>query len=406
MVKIRFNRFQLSVFFLCVGVFVLPSSLRGAISDSPYMEINFIALAALCCIYLNNIKKPACISAIETNKWLEKWCVLSLILLLITFVILTVKRKDYESCLAYFVMLIFPALFSNFEFKDSAIFKGLVKVWMIFLHGSAIFMLVCSLGDILFENYVSLFFTNLYQITSLFNSVQAGRMVSYMGHPLLSCELFLIYYATYYLYTTKYLQKREKIYPVLISLLGIALTGSKAGIVLILAAVILFHANWQGQKIVPFALLGILLLYGLGLFDLVIERLRIGFQSGDITTTRNTALTALLSRGELTFDWFSGQNIDYSWEMVAALEYPVLRWAYQFGIAVALSLTFVVFVNPVLKLLQYKVKKEWLFGIGIVAVFVNTYNGLALQRDHMLIYCVTVIFLVNMARNSKGVIEQ
>lgn len=404
--KIRFNKFQLPIFFLCVGLFILPSSLRGAISDSPYMEINCIALPALVCMYLNNIKKPDYISVIKTNKWLEKWCVLSIILLVITFFILTMRRKDYESCLAYFVMLIFPALFTNFEFKDSELFKGLVKVWMTFLHGTAVFMIFCSFCDILFDNYMSLFFTNLYQITSLFNSVQAGRMVSYMGHPLLSCELFLIYYVTYYLYTTKYLQKREKIYPVLISLLGIALTGSKAGIVLILVAIILFHANWQGQKIVPFALLGIVLLYGLGLFDLVIERLRMGIQSGDITTTRNTALTSLLSRGELTFDWFSGRNIDYSWEMVAALEYPVLRWAYQFGIAVALSLTFVVFVNPALKLLRYKVKKEWLFGFGLIAVFVNTYNGLALQRDHMLLYCVTVIFLVNMARNSKGVVER
>ena len=64
MVKIRFNKFQLPVFFLCVGLFILPSSLRGAISDSPYMEINFFALAALCCFYLNNIKKPACIPEI------------------------------------------------------------------------------------------------------------------------------------------------------------------------------------------------------------------------------------------------------------------------------------------------------------------------------------------------------
>ena len=79
MVKIRFNKFQLPVFFLCVGLFILPSSLRGAISDSPYMKINFIALAALCCIYSNNIKKPACIPAIKTNKWLQKWCVLSII---------------------------------------------------------------------------------------------------------------------------------------------------------------------------------------------------------------------------------------------------------------------------------------------------------------------------------------
>lgn len=404
--KIRFNKFQLPVFFLCVGLLVLPSSVRSAMIDSPYMEINYIAFLAIVCMYLNNIKKPNNISLIKTNRWLEKWCVLSIIFLLITFVILTLKRKDYESCLAYFVMIIFPALFSNFEFKDSGMFKGLAKIWMMFLHGSAIFMIVCSFCDILFENSVSLFFTNFYQVTSLFNSVQAGRMVSYMGHPLLSCELFLIYYVTYYLYTTKYLQKKEKIYPVLISLLGIALTGSKAGIVLILAAVVLFHANWQGRKIVPLALLGILLLYGFGLFDLVIERLRIGIQSGDITTTRNTALTSLISRGELTFDWFSGRNIDYSWEMVAALEYPVLRWAYQFGIVVALALTLVVFVNPALKLLQYRVKKEWLFGFGIVVVFVNTYNGLALQRDHMLLYCVTVIFLVNMARNSKGVIEQ
>ena len=64
---------------------------------------------------------------------------------------------------------------------------------------------------------------------------------------------------------------------------------------------------------------------------------------------------------------------------------------------VSLCLTIIAFVMPVFSMIKLKVPKEFLYGILVIIADVNTYNGLALTRDNMLIYCVSVIFVMNMA---------
>ena len=359
---------------------MIPSVMRTTILNYSYMEIISHSLVSKIFEYCNFIL---------------------IIILFISFGIVTINRRDYATCALYIVTILLPTLVINYEWKRGAIFRRCLDVWVNALKACCYIMFFCGVIDKCTGNYISFYFAHLYNVESLLVNAESGRMVSYLGHALFSCEMFLIYYVTQYLYNIKLLNKKENILDIFISIIGVAFTASKSGIVLLLGIIIVLHANWKSRRMVPIVLLGIIAIYYFGLFDTVIDRLKIGLKEGDISSSRNTALHHLLVNGRLSFRLFTGQNIDYGWEMTAALEYPILRWAYQFGIFVAVVLSLIVFILPLIKLLIIKADKAFLFGSLAIMVYVNTYNGIALQRDHMLIYCLTVFFVVNMAKYSE-----
>ena len=60
------------------------------------------------------------------------------------------------------------------------------------------------------------------------------------------------------------------------------------------------------------------------MLDTVIGRFIAGFESGDLTTGRNTALALVLQSGYLKFNFFVGHaGTELSERMIAALEYPI-----------------------------------------------------------------------------------
>ena len=399
--RIHYTKYQIPIIWLCIGLFMIPSVMRTAILNYSFMEINFIGWPAIFFMYLNSRKQDNYILYRQGAKTFEYCNFILIAILFIGFGIVTINRRDYAACALYIVTILLPTFVINYEWKRGAIFRKCLDVWVNALRICCYIMFFCGVIDKLTGNYISFYFANLYNVESLLVNAESGRMVSYLGHALFSCEIFLIYYVTQYLYNTRLLKKKENVFDIFISVIGVALTASKSGIVLLLGIIIVLHANWKSRRLIPIVLLGIITIYYFGLFDVVIDRLTIGLKMGDLSSARNTALARLLANGRLSFRMFTGQNIDYGWEMTAALEYPILRWAYQFGIFVAVVLSLIVFVLPLIRLLIMKVDKAFIFGSLVIMVYVNTYNGIALQRDHMLIYCLTVFFVVNMAKYSE-----
>ena len=61
----------------------------------------------------------------------------------------------------------------------------------------------------------------------------------------------------------------------------------------------------------------------------------------------------MLQSGYLKFNFFVGHaGTELSERMIAALEYPPLRWAYLFGIWFAIMICVVLFIIPFVKIIK------------------------------------------------------
>lgn len=87
--------------------------------------------------------------------------------------------------------------------------------------------------------------------------------------------------------------------------------------------------------------------------------------------------------------------------MIAALEYPPLRWAYLFGIWFAIMICVVLFIIPFVKIIKSRNMK--IIIVAITLIFdVNSYNGITTQSDHMLLFCVAMFLLMNLCDALRG----
>ena len=239
---------------------------------------------------------------------------------------------------------------------------------------------------------------------SLIESIRQGRMVSYFGHPLLTSEVMILCFSfnTLVNYCIEKKTVTETVYYSIVSVIGIGFCGSKTGLILIAIEFALLYVNKKGIKYFILVAAAVYWAYGYGLFDSVIGRCLDGFKSGDLTTGRNTALALLMRNGYLHFNFLMGHaGADLSERMIAALEYPPLRWAYLFGVWFSVVMCIILFLTPAMMILKNKNIKIFIVLI-ILILDVNSYNGITTQSDQMLLYCVSVFLLLNLSYAVRG----
>lgn len=194
----------------------------------------------------------------------------------------------------------------------------------------------------------------------------------------------------------------ETVYYSIVSVIGIGFCGSKTGLILIAIEFALLYVNKKGIKYFILVAAAVYWAYGYGLLDTVIGRFLDGFKSGDLTTGRNTALALLMRNGYLHFNFLMGHaGADLSERMIAALEYPPLRWAYLFGVWFSVVMCIILFLTPAMMILKNKNIKIFIVLI-ILILDVNSYNGITTQSDQMLLYCVSVFLLLNLSYAVRG----
>lgn len=104
----------------------------------------------------------------------------------------------------------------------------------------------------------------------------------------------------------------------------------------------------------------------------------------------------------LHFNFLMGHaGADLSERMIAALEYPPLRWAYLFGVWFSVVMCIILFLTPAMMILKNKNIKIFIVLI-ILILDVNSYNGITTQSDQMLLYCVSVFLLLNLSYAVRG----
>lgn len=277
-----------------------------------------------------------------------------------------------------------------------AFFKGFMRV----LNAVMLVIAACAACDVVSGFSVTKAITNFYGSDSLISMSSSGRLVSIMGHSLLTAEVALLYFALNQIASRFMGAKINQILVTLVAAAVVLLTGSRSAMVCLLCMIILAYSNAKNIKYCIVIIVGLLAFYLAGLFDTVIDRIMIGIKSGDMTSSRNVQLDQLVAAGVIRYDWFTGHEFDYSNNLlIIALEYPLLRFAFSYGIAFSVLLAIYLFVLPLVQTLR---------GLGIVPfgllalyfVHVNTYSSICSTQDGML-QCVIVAWLfVGVARYS------
>lgn len=288
------------------------------------------------------------------------------------------------SCLLPLVLLLIvipETIFPSF-------FEGFMKVLNIVM----VIIAACAACDVVSGSAVSKMITAFYGSDSLVSMSSSGRLVSIMGHSLLTAEVALLYFALNQIASRAMGIKVNQVSVTLIAAAVVLLTGSRSAMVCLLCMVILAYSNVDNIKYCIVIIIGLLAFYLAGLFDTMIDRIMIGIKTGDMTSSRNVQLDQLVAAGTIRYDWFTGHEFDYSnGLLVIALEYPLLRFAFSYGIAFAVLLAIYLLLLPLLQTLR----RLGIVPCGLLALYfvhVNTYSSICSTQDGML-QCVIVAWL-------------
>lgn len=402
-VKISDIKQKFPFFLICIGLLFMPSTIRTSVLHSEWALINvasWFGIILLTKRYYNGGK----VSVSKNGKLGVAnpiWIVLLVALFAMESLMLPEFTATSEVKYIYATILPIYILYSVVDDDDIICYT---KLFSRLLTVASTIVVICGLMDMFLGvgigNSIAIF-TNA---ASLIESIRQGRMVSYFGHPLLTAEIMILTFSFNTL-VNYCIEKKSIFYTVyysLISVIGIGMCGGKTGLVLIAVEFALLYVNKKGLKYFIIVAAAVYWAYGYGLLDTVIGRFIAGFESGDITTGRNTALLRVIQGGVLRFNLLIGHaGMNLSERMIAALEYPPLRWAYLFGVWFSVLMCVVLFAIPAIKILKNKNIKIFIVFL-ILVLDVNSYNGITTQSDQMLLYCVSVFLLLNLSYAVRG----
>ena len=402
-VKISDIKQKFPFFLICIGLLFMPSTIRTSALHSEWALINvasWLGIILLTKRYYNGGK----VSVSKNGKLGVAnpiWIVLLVALFAMESLMLPEFTATSEVKYIYATILPIYILYSVVDDDDIICYT---KLFSRLLTVASTIVVICGLMDMFLGvgigNSIAIF-TNA---ASLIESIRQGRMVSYFGHPLLTAEIMILTFSFNTL-VNYCIEKKSIFYTVyysLISVIGIGMCGGKTGLVLIAVEFALLYVNKKGLKYFIIVASAVYWAYGYGLLDTVIGRFIAGFESGDITTGRNTALLRVIQGGVLRFNLLIGHaGMNLSERMIAALEYPPLRWAYLFGVWFSVLMCVVLFAIPAIKILKNKNIKIFIVFL-ILVLDVNSYNGITTQSDQMLLYCVSVFLLLNLSYAVRG----
>lgn len=373
-----------------VGLLLFNATTRTTISQSIIMTFNIPVYIA----FLFFLPKSMGMGKIS-KKFLKKifiWLALALIMLI------SMAHSDAIKP-AFIISISVPIIIGLVELRDSNDAVGVFSVWLKILNIVLFLVVAGGVIDLFSGYFVTEFFTNFYHTEAILQMRidEPNRIITVLGHPLISSEIGLIGCICNYIDAVFFKTAKHQIFKFIISMIVIALCGSKVAFILALFLLILFNIGNRKIRNIILVFTLIYIFYSLGMFDVVIDRFVRGIQSGDLTTGRNVRLLELYSVGALDFKFFSGHGQELSEYFIIALEYPLLRLSYRYGIFYTICLFGVIFIYPLITILKRK-QMLLFWGLLCLIIDVNTFSGLAATGDGMLLYNVVLFLFMNISQ--------
>lgn len=384
---------SVSIALVCIGVIVLPASMRGLIFGEVGSAVNVLAWLGILRLFMSgNVKRTIMTQRVQP-------------VLLATFMtlFLMIGASEINEHLLLDIWAYIPPLFliyCSVETDLNVTTEELLSMWCKFLNIAVILILTCGGIDMISNLSASRFFAEFYGVRSYFGLLSEGRSVTFYGHALVTATIVMAAFCSNFMLGV--LRNKKIAWGfLLLYIAAMASTTSKSGIVLLLLAIVITSVKAGYRRNILLVLVALAATYMFGLLDAVILRFIEGYRSGDVTTGRNDSLRALIGSANMTFHLFQGHEFDNSnIQLIAALEYPLLRFAYKYGIVFAFMFAVGFFGFPLMKLLasrRYPVLSIWL----MFAVSVNTYSGIATYSDILLIYSITTMLLMAIPGTSE-----
>lgn len=382
------NSFYISFILLILSLMVTPYYIRGIILPYKVKNLNVLAyLSILLMIFCSNKK--------YNRKYIFYLGIITTVFLYSQFY----SNKELLSTIKYYLGLIVPLYLLGINIDEHDIkkfFLGFIKVYNIFIF----LLLLLGVIDFFTGNSVAKFWSSIFNdtgYTSWAYEVNRNRYLSFMGHPLYNSELFLIFFV-FNSINNKYFEKQlSSLTITLLSVIGIALTGSKTGMVLVLVGILIMSLYSIKTTIIQWLIF--LLTLFLGVFETTINR----FKTQTLTTGRSKYWNIVESYNLFPIKFWNGYGAGFTFDYnsyinnaSAAFEYPIRMFSLEFGILFTILLYISIFFLPILCLIK---RKHFYLLIGYLIIFidVNTYNGIALAQDHMFILVITIFLIIKLS---------
>lgn len=398
-------QYEIPILCWCIGLFLFPFILRDRLLGSAGL-VNIFAYIGLFYGYSHNILRNLCFSKDLFFSYFFGILYCMSAISLIFFIPGTGWSLIRESMLVFVYVL--PAAFAYMKLRDEKTVVRYCSMWLKWLRVVCTLMCIAKVADMMLGNAIQKAIATFYKSSTLLGMIHGGRFVSFYGHPLETAYVGL----TLLVWTTvmNSLQKEHNpcyVYDIIVSLLVIAITGSKSGIALALALIMLCNIGIKNIKYFVLILIAFVALYFSGAFDMVLDRILEGLKNGDLSTGRNTAIERLVSEGTISFEWFRGHPMEYhNVAMIAALEYPFLRWAYVSGILFSVIMYLAYFIVPGIKLIRNFHLTTFVCALVFMA-YVNGNNGISAYNDDLLFYAINIGLLLQLLTTTpkKSVIK-
>ncbi len=386
----------LSAFLCFFGLFFESTVLKnGVINNNILRTYSILPYIGILLIAIADNAGPR---DLYKKKYDDVGVLLYFLLLLISVIALTYMGA-WDNKFGYFISIILPSIIIVYRFRQKKNFEDVFDLFVNFLAVACCLMLFTEILDIFTNMSISKWIANFSGIESLIKqSTNYARCVTYLGHPLTSAELLLFFYLFYHI-SCKLKQRHESFIPAIMALLGIALTQSRTALVLFLVCFLIFNFNNKRIRYIIIILLFIAVAYAFGIFDLVIARFTNGITSGDISSGRNTTLINLISTGQLRFYLLRAQTIMETGaqsRFAVALEYPILRWAFNFGVLIAIPLVLIAFIYPFIIVVR-RGNKDIIISLIAIMLEVNSYSGIGDTGIRAFTYYVACVLIINAA---------
>lgn len=338
----------------------------------------------------------------------------------ISTIIFLVKKRDYERKELYiiglWILMLIPLFYSNrnLEFQRSIaqIFSCWFPMFIIlykisnenrqklihyFLLAYDAFIILLFLIGIIEKftdgailHHIVLLFTNHGFVCKdlTFLDMISVRYTSIWGHPLTNAVLFNLFFIVNDIYYRSIHREYPRMIFFVIALFGVLLCSGKTAIVVL--GLYLIISNWKEKRWLFVYIVGFVVMYFLGIFDLIIQR----FTEGPLTTGRVDALKEYFSSGIYPFHFFSGYGTGMTYtkpmfHLKAGFEFPPMMFSLDYGMLFAFVMFFTVFIYFSYYMIKKKEYISWM-GYSLIYAQINTYNGICLRNQD--ICCILSIF--------------
>lgn len=316
-----------------------------------------------------------------------------------------------------FINIILPILILSVYMDFNETINGLGKFLQLF---NVFVMVLFVMGVVDFITNGSI---QLYLASTIYTSNGLGQLIRYehymgiyryysiAGHPLTNAKFFLLFLILNNIYGgyIKFLINRYIL--IIISLTGILLSGSKTALMLALI-IIVFGTKPNKYKLLYYTLIisVFLILFNTSLFqNNLAKRFIEGIATGDISTGRNELLARLMNSDMAPLPkFFFGEGLDYSRYVAGLLhnyignfEYPIIMFAYDYGILITILIYICVFLYPATVLLKNKDYKLFFYFL-VISIMMNSNNGIAnVNGDTLSQFCIILLFFMNISTTKR-----